>query len=414
VLAAAKVFDQGDQVTIWGTNARASVPVAALVNGTTAHALELDDIGGGGHPGTFVVGSALPVAEALGSSGRDLLTAVVVGYELGFRISEGVGGYTAISDRGWHGTGTIGSFAAAAAASRLMGLDAEQMADALGIAGSFTGGIWAFIADGARTTRLHAGKAAENGVVAAYLAQQGFTGPRKVLEADWGGMFNTYIPGKENPDAMYEGLGTVWRTLECGFKRHACCAGIHPPLDTLLELMPQHGLTKDNVDHIDVIASQYSVRQLGKQEADSFCDAQLSVPYSLAVALLSGGRTGPDQYNEERLRNPEVRAWSRRVTMYPDESIQPRDPHIVKVYRNDGSMVQGSVAVPKGRVENPLSPAELEAKFRELAVAALPEETVSRVVDLVSNLEQVGSITELTELLVGTGQPSAAAIAAGG
>jgi 2-methylcitrate dehydratase PrpD len=412
VLAAARVFDQGDGATIWGTQERASVPAAALVNGTMAHALELDDIGGPGHPGTFVVTTALAIGETVGASGRDLLTAVVTGYELGFRISEGVGGYTAISDRGWHGTGTIGSFAAAAAAAKLLGLDAEGFADALGIAGSFTGGTWAFIADGAMTKRLHAGKAAETGVIAAYLAQQGFTGPRKVLEAEWGGMFNVYIPGKANPPAMFEGLGSVWHTLECGFKRHACCAGIHPPLDTLLDLMGRHELNTDVVDHIDVIASPYSVRQLGKQEADSFCDAQLSVPYTLAAAFLSGGRTGPDQYTEERLRNPEVRAWAHRVTMYPDESIQPRDPHVVRVYRADGTVVEGSVAVPKGRPENPLSAAEIEAKFRNLAAAALPEETVSRIVAMVGDLEQVDSAAQLTQLLVGSGQH--AEVAAGG
>jgi len=186
VIASVRDCGRGGTATIWGTDVRSGVTGAALINGTMAHSRELDDYGGCGHSGAVVVPAALAAGEHEAVSGRTLLTALVAGYDLAARVTEAAGGYRPHNARGWHSTGTCGSFGAAAAAAKCLGLDAAGTAAALGIAGSYTGGLWAFIVDGAMTKRLHPGKAAENGVFAAHLARHGFTGPAEILDAEWG------------------------------------------------------------------------------------------------------------------------------------------------------------------------------------------------------------------------------------
>src|SRR3954467_11331545 len=191
---------------LWGQRGTLPPREAALVNGTASHALELDDFGGCGHSGAVVTPAVLALAGRGGISGKDVLTAIVAGYDVAARVTEGAGGYRFHNDLGWHSSGTCGTFGAAAGAAKVLKLDRERFADALGIAGSFTGGIWAFLADGAMTKRFHPGKAAETGLSAALLAQAGMTGPRQVLEAKWGGFFSTYVREIATPEATLQGL----------------------------------------------------------------------------------------------------------------------------------------------------------------------------------------------------------------
>lgn len=170
-------------VTVWGTDLRVAPSQAALANGTAAHARDFDDTGGVDHSGAVVIPAVLAAAEASAADGPTVIAAAVAGYDVGYRILLALGGYAVHNGRGWHSTGTVGTFAAAAGASKCLGLGAEQFGHALGIAGSFAGGVWAFLADSAMTKRLHAGKAAETGLEAALLAQAEFTGPGQIMEA---------------------------------------------------------------------------------------------------------------------------------------------------------------------------------------------------------------------------------------
>src|SRR6185369_15391051 len=172
-----------------------------------------------------------------GITGREALIGLLAGYDLAARVLEGAGGYRPHNDLGWHSTGTCGSFGAAAAAARVMKLDRAQFADALGIAGTYTGGIWAFLADGAMTKRFHPVEASETGLSAALLAQEGMSGPRQVLEAPWGGFFSTYARETATPAATLAGLGTEFRIARSGMKPYACCRGLHTTLDALFEVM---------------------------------------------------------------------------------------------------------------------------------------------------------------------------------
>jgi 2-methylcitrate dehydratase PrpD len=185
----------------WGTSLAFSPRNAALVNGIAAHAFELDDTGGCDHSGAVVLPAAVAALDATDRpvSGRDVITAVVLGYDLGRRVLEGFGGYKPHNEAGWHSTGTCGTFGAAAAAVAILKLDARPVAAAIGLAASFSSGLWAFIHDGAMAKRVHAGRAAEGGLLAALLAAKGITGPMHVFDDAWGGFFKTFAAPPRTP-----------------------------------------------------------------------------------------------------------------------------------------------------------------------------------------------------------------------
>ena len=229
---------------LWGTNLFLPAPQAALVNGTAAHARELDDFDGCGHTGAVVVSAVAAVAQACHADGSTVLTSVAAGYDLAGRMLNAAGGYRLHNGLGWHSTATCGTFGAALAASRVLQLDAERTAHALGIAGSYMGGVWAFMNDGAMTKRMHPGKAAETGVAAAYLAQAGMTGPSYILESEWGGFFATYCGPHAQPERLLEQLGESNAIALTGIKPYACCRASHGAIDALLHLRAEHGFTK--------------------------------------------------------------------------------------------------------------------------------------------------------------------------
>jgi 2-methylcitrate dehydratase PrpD len=392
MLQAIQSFCQDNCASIWGTNLKSSLRLAALNNSVSAAASELDDVGNG-HNGAVVVPAVLSVAENLNCSGKKVLVAVVTGYEIARRILDGAGGYNQHNGLGWHGTGTVGSFGAAAAVARLLDLSVQQMTSALGIAGSFTGGTWAFMQDGSMTKRLNPGKAAENGIGAAFMAKAGFQGPKAILEAEWGGFYRTYDQsGKTDPQKTLNEVGEKFHILRSGFKRHACCAGIHGALDALLDLMDRNTLTHNQVDHLQIVTSAYSKKHLGKKKINSCCDAQLSLPYSLSVMLLSNGETGPDLFTIEKINDPEVQAWCQRVEILVDQNMDPLDPHIVKVFCKDGRQFTGSISVPKGEPENPMSQTELEDKYYQLSQSRLSSKQSKDFASNIINLEKIKSM----------------------
>ena len=222
-------MDKGNAAA-WGTPFDLSPRSASFINGVSAHALELDDSGGCDHSGAVVVPAAFAILPHLEVpvSGNQLLTAILMGYEVGRRVLEAVGGYEVHNNLGWHSTGTCGVFGAAAATGLLLGLDAPQLAQALGIACSFSGGTWGFIHDGSQTKKLHPGRAAEGGLTAALLAANGFTGPAKIFDPGaWGSFFKTFSPKQSDPSRLVEGFGENWRLDRCSIKPYATCRGTH-------------------------------------------------------------------------------------------------------------------------------------------------------------------------------------------
>jgi 2-methylcitrate dehydratase PrpD len=400
-LAAAQVSVEATtgSAALWGRTEKLPAPMAAMVNGTAAHALELDDFGGCGHSGAVVTPALCALAGRHAFSGKEAITALVAGYDLAARTLEGAGGYRPVNDLGWHSTGICGSFGAAAASAKLLKLDAEQFADALGVAGTFTGGIWAFLADGAMTKRFHPGKASENGLSAALLAQAGMTGPRKVLEADWGGFYSTYAKGIATPEATLVGLGKEFRIARSGMKPYACCRGLHACQDALLELMPELGISSEQIAGMVVHGNDQYRLQFDRVEVDNMLEAQFSIQYALAVGAVSGRGT-LDQFSPLRTREPEVQRIMRATKVLADRTVKPGEYPPLELVTSDGRRVERHIKFAKGAPERPLTDDELSIKVDSLLKPALGAVRSRQLTDCVANLESLKDFRELVALLV--------------
>ena len=384
--------------SIWGTRSSLPPSAAALVNGTSSHAYEFDDFGGCGHSGAVVVPAVCAMAERTQADGRSVLLALVAGYDVAARVTQGAGGYRAHNDLGWHSTGTCGTFGAAAGAARIMGLDAARFASALGVAGSFAGGLWAFLVDGAMTKRFHPGRAAENGVSSALLAEAGLVGPRFILEAEWGGFFGTYAAAVATPDATVDALGREFRILESGQKPFACCRGLHSSVEALLDLLQEHKFGADDIERIIVHGADRHVRQFAKREVLTLLDAQFSMPYSLAIVAVTG-RAGLDEFHPPRAHDARVRALMDRVEIVPDRKLGPYDQPDVEVRGRKGQVWSRHVAVARGAPERPLDGEYLLRKDEAVAVPVIGQRQFDALHQGVMSLETCSDFRQITALL---------------
>ncbi len=390
----------GDAV-LWGRAERLAPAAAALVNGTASHALELDDFGGCGHSGAVVIPAVCALADRYRASGRDAILAIVAGYDLAGRVLEGSGGYRPHNERGWHSTGTCGSFGAAAAGARLLRASSDTFAQALGIAGTFTGGTWAFLADGALVKRFHPGKASETGVSAALLAQAGLTGPRHVLDASWGGFYPTYAPGVATPERAVADLGREFHILHSGIKPHACCRTLHSVVDAAIELVGAAGAS-GSVEAMIVHGNAQTERQFSRTDVRNMLEAQFSAPYCVAVAAQTG-RATLDQFEPLRTGDAEVRRLMAATRIQADRVLGPKDYPSLEVVFKDGRREHRDIPFAKGAPEAPIPDAELVDKALGLLQPVLGDARARRVVDAIWDLERCDDFSEVTRL-VATGK----------
>jgi 2-methylcitrate dehydratase PrpD len=389
-------------IALWGRGDTLPPAAAALVNGTAAHALELDDFGGCGHSGAVVIPAVCAMAQRLASSGRDVIVAIAAGYDLAGRVLAGSGGYRPHNERGWHSTGTCGSFGAAAAAARLLGAGAPEFTNALGIAGTFTGGTWAFLADGALVKRFHPGKAAETGVSAALLARAGLTGPARVLDAPWGGFYPTYAPGFATPQQAVAGLGREFHILHSGIKPYACCRTIHSAIDAVLQIVPVGGSAR--VRAMIVHGNAQTQRQFSRMDVRNLLEAQFSMPYCLAVAAESG-RATLDQFEPLRTGEAEIGRLMAATEIRADRVLGPTDYPSLEVLFDDGSVELLDVPFAKGAPEAPVSDAELEDKATTLLAPVLGAAVARELIVAIGALEtctDFGALVQRVALPVGT------------
>lgn len=389
---------------VWGTPEWANPRTAALVNGVAAHAFELDDSGGCDHSGAVVVPAALAAVAAAREPvpGEELLLATVLGYELGRRVQSAMGGYDALNDRGWHSTGVCGTFAAAVAAGRVLGLDAVRLTHAIGLAGAFTGGTWAFVADSAMSKRLHVGRAAECGLGAALLAREGFTGPESVFEAPWGGVLGLYGGAAADVAALTASVGERWEVDRASIKPYASCRSTHSAVDALLRLRAG-GLDIDTVERVEVRTSELIAGMCGGTDLDSLVSAQLSLPYALAVAGVHGS-VGLDDVLAGR-RDPRVLDLLGRITVTVDPAQHggSAEPSLLVTGRT--GVIAAQATAPRGGWDNRLSDAEVLAKFEGLAARRLGAESIRGLVEGIGGLEAHPDVRELAGLLATASAP---------
>jgi aconitate decarboxylase len=388
--------------SFWGTLHRGSIAQAALVNGTAGHAFEMDDIHKESivHPNSLACPVALAFAEAAGSmSGRDVLTAIVAGYEVGTRV--GNAATMALFLRGFHPQGTSGVFVAAATAGRILGLPAGQMHHALGIAGSCGAGLMA-AQEGAMVKRLHAGRAAQAGVQAALLAQHGFTGISDVLEAGYGGFLSSFS-SRPDPDRLTAGLGTVWETTQVGFKLYPSVTSIHTALDALDTVMTEQGLVGGDIERISAGCSHMTYVHTGwPYKPAGVTAAQMNLFYGLAVIALHRDAS-VIQYDEAKLADPAVLRFIERISAYEDEGLEAmgapfRHACRLELTTRDGRTFRHERLARRGSPEDAVGEAEIVRKFMSNVHGILSVEVATRLRGIVMGLDELHT-RDLTDLM---------------
>ncbi|NMM36283.1 MAG: MmgE/PrpD family protein [Glaciimonas sp.] len=340
---------------------------AAMVNAASSHFAEQDDVHNGSvfHPAAVVFPAVLAVAQSIGSSGRDLLTAAVAGYEVGIRVGEFLG---RSHYKIFHTTGTAGTVAAAAAVGRLLQLTPERMLDAFGSAGTQAAGLWEFLRDAADSKQLHTAKAAADGLTAAYLASQGFTGAKRILEGAQGmaaGMSTDADPGR-----LTDRLGVRWALVETSFKFHASCRHTHPAADALLKIVVENNLLPEQIARVTAHVHQGAIDVLGPvQNPQTVHQAKFSMGTVLGLIALVR-RAGVNEF-ETLFNDPRIVSFRDKVTMVLDPEVDQAYPSRwigkITLETHDGRILQSRIDEPKGDPGNTLTRAELEQKALRLA-----------------------------------------------
>jgi 2-methylcitrate dehydratase PrpD len=391
---------------IIGTDVKAHHQYAALANGVAAHSLELDDVSNesSSHPGVAVFPAALAAGELAGGDGRKFITAVVLGYEVMIRLGKALNPVSHYA-RGFHPTGTCGTFGAATVAAKILGLDGGQMLSALGIAGSQAAGLMEFLAAGAQTKRLHPGWAAHSGLIAALLAKDGLIGPGTIVEGRFG-FLHGYSDSADTGQFL-AGLGESFEVMRVSLKPHACCRYKQGPIDGILKIMKENSLRAQDVERVTLGILKAGIpivsepREL-KYNPQTVVDAQFSMPFGAALALLYG-KAGLDEYTEANLKSPELKELMGRVSCVADpelDKVYPKQwPASVEIITKSGKKLSTRIDYPKGDPETPLSWEELIQKFNYLVAPVFPEDRRVEIVSRVRSLETETSISSLVSLL---------------
>lgn len=379
-------------------NRRRTSPVfAAMVNAAAAHVVEQDDVHNGSvfHPAAVVFPPVLAVAQALGRSGRDLLVAAVAGYEVGIRVGEFLG---RSHYKIFHTTGTAGTLAAAATTGRLLGLSPAAMLDAFGSAGTQAAGLWEFLRDAADSKQLHTARAAANGIAAAYLAQEGFTGARHILEGPQG--MAAGMSSDADPARLTDRLGTRWALAETSFKFHASCRHTHPAADALQQVLREHKLAESDIARVVAHVHQGAIDVLGPV-VDPRTVHQSKFSMGTVLGLIARqGRAGLPEF-DAALDDPAVADFRGRVTMELDPEVDGAYPQRwigkVTVHTRDGRVLHGRVDEPKGDPGNTLSRDEIETKTLSLGryADAATEAELRGLIKAIWDLERAGKVGAL-------------------
>ncbi|RCW79266.1 MmgE/PrpD family protein [Paracoccus lutimaris] len=392
----------GGAARLLATGQRTGARDAALINGVAAHVFELDDSGGCDHSGAVVLPALLAALAGIETpvSGGDFLSAWLAGYEVGRRVLDASGGYGAHNGAGWHSTGTCGALAAAAAVARLRGYDAAMTRQAVTLATSFSSGLWAFIHDGSQAKKIHAGRAAEGGLLAADLVLAGISGPSRVFDEVWGGFLKTYT-GTAAPVALSRDLGADWMIERASLKPYAACRGAHSAIDAVQDMLAATGRDAAQIAAIDLRLPPFLMDMCGAARLETLAGAQMSLGYALAVQRVFG-RVDLAQYALAARNDPRVTACLAQIRFHPDPAMEQMGEPVVTITFSDGGCETGMVPRATGSSERPMSEAAIRAKFDSLAGMALPAPQTARLADFVLALEGQGDCRDLPGLLVST------------
>jgi 2-methylcitrate dehydratase PrpD len=386
--------------TVWGQNFKTSAHDAALVNGTAAHALDYDDVTWGliGHPSVSLVPALFAIGETINATGRDVLHAYVVGFEVMAKLGRTTQPRHSL-DAGWHATGTIGAFGATAACCKLLDLDADQTARALGIVYSMTSGNVSNF--GTMCKPLHAGLAARNAVEASLWAQAGFTslphpfdGPRSFHE-----VYSRGLPADMKP---LEELGKVYELVVRGvvIKPYPCGVALHPAIDAVHALKKEHAIDPDAVVSGEAGVTKYTFDKLCYLVPRTGLEAKFSMPYTIARSILDDS-IGFDTFTDRLVQDEKAQALTRRISMYVHAGIENAwtmgsRPVNVRLHLRDGGVLERQVDISKGNPEVAMTPAELNVKFEDCARLSLDPAALKAASQRLQTIENLAAVSELT------------------
>lgn len=379
---------------------RGKVPCinAAFVNGAMAHIDELDD---GhrfamGHPGAPVIPAALSVGEKIGASGKELITAITVGYEVFSRIACSIN--PSHLNRGFHTTGTCGTFGAAAAAGKILGLNVNELASGLGIAGIQAAGLMEVMRGNSVVKPLQPGRAAQSGVMAALLSQSGITAPDTILEGFCRATSDNY-----DLQMVTKNLGKDYEIMRVYFKLHASCRHIHPSIDAALELMSRHNIVPEEIDEVRIQTYSTAYNLCGKEyEPQTVSTAKFSLPYCISVAIIEGS-VNPGTFTVNKIRDQRILNLAKKVKVEIDPKIDKSVPNErgarVEIWKSSGVKYECFVKNPRGEPEVPASSEDLKDKFRVLSTKVISTQRAEEAMILVDKLETLENVKEIMGLL---------------
>ena len=405
----AKELGAGKGALLWGDGAEVPSTSAPLANGTLIHSFEMDDLHRVGviHPGA----EAIPAADALtrygdAANGKRLLTAVVAGYEVGCRVAM-TGGASQLR-RGFHPTATSGTFAAGAAAAKMLGLDPLKTLHTLGIAGTQAAGLMA-AQHASMVKRMHPGRASQAGVYGALLAAKGFTGIEDILEAPYGGFCSTFCD-QPNLSHLTRDLGERFETLNAGFKPYPCCGSNHTSIDALKKILREHPEVRaENVEKITLRTTRATKLHVGWPYApNSMTTAQMSLLYCVAV-LLHDRDFFVDQVTEKSIRRADVVATTKKIEVVEEPELEAlgdegRHGVILEVRTRDGKSYRAKVLHAKGSDKHPMARAEVIEKFRLLTSRVLTPSRIDELQETIERLDTLEDARKLAELLIPNGR----------
>jgi len=391
--------------TIIGDRKKSSAPMAALANGALIHGIDFDDTHFASviHPSSFVVPTALAMAETFGSHGREVLTAAAAGYEVVSRL--GMAASEKFHHRGFHATSILGAFGAAITAGKLLNLTPQQYAAATGIAGSIHGaGLQEFLNDGTWSKRLHPGWAAHAGIIAALLAKKDFAAPHRIFEGKYG-LYNSYLGDNQyKKELLTFELGRTWETLKFSYKLYPCCHGVQIYMDSVFTLKKTYNISADNVKEIHAKVSEMEEKLIIGRDASKYRPetpyaARFSLPYCLAVVLTSD-EIGPEKFSEDAIKNKRLIALARKVTYSVDHQLRvPELRGHVAIKTNNNDVYENTERALRGSPENPAEKSVIVNKFKANAQQKCSKRKQNDIISTLDELDRLENVNPLMRIL---------------
>ena len=386
--------------TVFLDGMKTSSAQAALANGALIHTVDFDDthLGSISHLGASVVSSSLAMGEKIAADGPSLITAVVLAYEVAGRIGRAI---MPSHYKYWHPTGTLGTIAAAVVASKLLGLKGDRVEQAISLAADGASGMRYCIDFGDFSKSLHPGFAAWNGIMAAQVIARGAAGPRGLLEYKSG--FCEAYSDDPNLKALTENLGTFYETLTDSLKAFPTILCSHTPIQGTIQLMKARSLRLEDVESVHFRVTPTAPGQGMNYSPDTPLAARLSIPYCVSRAA-ADGYIAMDQFEGEKIQEPRIQAFMKRVTLESDSSFTAKYPGTlaaqVEIKTRDGRRFQDESVYPKGHPNNPMTDEEIKEKFRRLALNTLGSTQIDRIIETVFRLDKLKSVGDLVAMLL--------------